>query len=355
MKHSVQPVRILVVDDAVVARRVISDILAAEEDFEVVGTAPNGNLALKKIARLHPDVVTLDIDMPELDGMQTLTAIRSSYPDIRVIMVLNHTRRGAAITVEALFGGASDYVTKAARSSSAGEARKYLQDQLVPKIRALVPTSGTAARAAREKTTHQALRRRTPAIDVVVIGSSTGGPNALTAVLESLPDNFPVPVLIVQHLPENFTTFLAKRLDTVSPLAVREATHRTLVKPGIVWIAPGNLHLETRSTTRGIELATTDGPLVNSCKPAADVLFRSAAKCYGASVLAVVLTGMGQDGLDGCRNISAAGGHVVVQDRETSVVWGMPGQVAEAGLADSVLPVAEIGEEIVRRVKASRR
>jgi len=355
LKHPVQPVRILVVDDAVVARRVISDILASEDDFEVVGTAPNGNLALTKIARLHPDVVTLDIDMPELDGMQTLTAIRSRFPEIRVIMVSNHTRRGAAITVEALFSGASDYVTKAVQTSSAEEARQYIREQLVPKIRALVPGARSGASAARPKTAHLISRRKNPAIEVVVIGSSTGGPNALTAILESLPKDFPAPVLIVQHLPENFTIFLAKRLDTVSALQVREATHRTLVEPGNVWIAPGNRHLETRSTTRGIELATTDGPLVNSCKPAADVLFRSAAKCYGSSVLAVVLTGMGQDGLDGCRDISAAGGQVVVQDRSTSVVWGMPGQVAEAGLAESVLPVSEIGADIVRRVKASSR
>ena len=350
-----QPVRILVVDDAVVARRVISDILDAEDDFEVVGTAPNGNLALTKIARLHPDVVTLDIDMPELDGMQTLSAIRSSYPEIRVIMVSNHTQRGAAITVEALFCGASDYITKAARTSSAEEARLYLQEQLVPKVRALAPPAATAAAAARAQAAQPISRRRPPPIEIVVIGSSTGGPNALTTILESLPGDFPVPVLIVQHLPENFTTFLAKRLDSASALSVREAANRTPIEPGNVWIAPGNLHLETRSTSRGIELATTDGPLVNSCKPAADVLFRSAARCFGASVLAVVLTGMGQDGLDGCRSISAAGGQVIAQDRATSVVWGMPGQVAEAGLAESVLPVSEIGAEIVRRVMASRR
>jgi two-component system chemotaxis response regulator CheB len=351
----VQPVRILVVDDAVVARRVISDILDAEEDFEVIGTAPDGNLALKKISRMRPDVVTLDIDMPELDGMQTLSVIRSTYPDIRVIMVSNHTRRGAAITVEALFNGASDYVTKAARSSSPEEARRYLREQLVPKVRSLVRGPRKTTTTAPQKAAHAVPGRRDAAIDVVVIGSSTGGPNALTAILETLPEDFPVPVLIVQHLPENFTTFLAKRLDTVSALSVREAAHRTLVQPGFVWIAPGNLHLETRSTSRGIELATTDGALVNSCKPAADVLFRSAARCYGPSVLAVVLTGMGQDGLDGCREISAAGGQVIVQDRATSVVWGMPGQVAEAGLAESVLPVSEIGAEIVRRVKARGR
>lgn len=350
-----QPVRILVVDDAVVARRVISDILAAEDDFEVVGTAPNGNLALKKIARLRPDVVTLDIDMPELDGMETLAAIRSDWPRVRVLMVSNHTRRGAAITVEALFCGASDYVTKAARTSSAEAARQYLQEQLVPKVRALAPPTGFVAPVSAPTTTLHAPQRKKRAIDVVVIGSSTGGPNALTIILESLPSDFPVPLLIVQHLPKNFTTFLAKRLDSACALSVREASNRTPIEPGIAWIAPGNLHLETRSTTRGFELATNDGPLENSCRPAADVLFRAVAECYGPSVLAVVLTGMGQDGLEGCRAISNAGGQVIVQDRDTSVVWGMPGQVAEAGLAEAVLPVSEIGSEIVRRVRASRR
>jgi two-component system chemotaxis response regulator CheB len=345
-----QPVRVLVVDDAVVARRVISEILAEEEDFEVVGTAPNGNLALKKIAQLHPDIVTLDIDMPELDGMQTLAAIRTSYPNIRVLMVSNHTKRGAAITVEALFSGASDYVTKAAGTSSQEEARQYLREQLVPKVRALAPAATSAAQAAQRRAARPLRRPATKTVEVVVIGSSTGGPNALTTILETLPEDFPAPMLIVQHLPENFTTFLARRLDSACALAVHEATGGTPVEPGTVWIAPGNLHLETRSTDRGVELATSSGPLVNSCRPAADVLFHTVAECFGPAVLAVVLTGMGQDGLAGCRAISAAGGQVIVQDRSTSVVWGMPGQVAEAGLAEAVLPVEEIGPEIVRRV-----
>jgi two-component system chemotaxis response regulator CheB len=349
------PIRILVVDDAVVARRVISDILAAEDGFEVVGTAPDGRLALRKIARLQPDVVTLDIDMPELDGMATLSAIRSDFPKIRVVMVSNHTKRGAAVTVEALFNGASDYVTKAARTSSAEEARHYLREQLVPKVRALVPASHAAVAPASGAVTIPSRRGRSEPVKSVVIGSSTGGPNALTAILEALPGDFPVPVMIVQHLPENFTTFLARRLDTACALPVREAGNRIAVEPGTVWIARGNLHLETRATRGRIELATHDGPLVNSCRPAADVLFRAAAECYGASVLAVVLTGMGQDGLDGCRSISAAGGQIVVQDRDSSVVWGMPGQVAEAGLADAVLPVSEIGPEVVRRVLGSKR
>ena len=348
-------IRILVVDDSVVARRVISDILGDESDFDVVGTAPNGQVALTKISRLQPDLVTLDIDMPELDGMETLAAIRSDHPDVRVIMVSNHTIRGASITVEALFLGASDYVTKASRSSSAEEAREYLRDQLVPKVRSLSPASSTPRPPRAGKATVDiGQKRRDQAVNAVVIGSSTGGPNALTSVLGSLPADFPVPVLIVQHLPENFTTFLARRLDSACALPVREATNRTTIEPGQVWIAPGNLHLEAHTSSRGTQMKTSDGPMVNSCRPAADILFRTAAACFGPGTLAVVLTGMGQDGLDGCRTIRRIGGQIIVQDRATSVVWGMPGQVAEAGLADAILPISEIGAEVVRRVKAQR-
>ena len=351
-----KPVRILVVDDSVVARRVIADILSAEEDFEVVGTAPNGRIALAKIPRLRPDLVTLDIDMPELDGLETLAVIRSDFTDVRVIMVSNLTLRGAAVTVESLFLGASDYVTKATRSSSPEDARRYLRSQLVPKIRALVPGSPSPLRAGRRQTTRSSARgvRSPTAVEAVVIGASTGGPNALAAVIQALPADFQPPVLIVQHMPENFTTFLAQRLDAAGPLDVREATAGEPVTAGKVRIAPGNLHLKARATRSGIELETSDGPFENSCRPAADVLFRSAAVCYGAATLGVVLTGMGQDGLKGCREISSAGGQIITQDKATSVVWGMPGQVAEAGLADVVLPISEIGPEIVRRVKASR-
>jgi two-component system chemotaxis response regulator CheB len=352
----VQPIRILVVDDSVVARRVISDILSEESDLEVVGTAPNGRLALKKIERLAPDLVTLDIDMPELDGIETLAAIRQSHPGIRVIMVSNHTQRGASITVEALFLGASDYVTKASKSSSRESARAFLREQLVPKVRALSFPDAAAREKTPTETRVVAVQRKTaPAVEVVVIGASTGGPNALTALLETLPADLPVPVLIVQHLPKNFTKFFAQRLDGSCALTVREATDGTRIAPGGVWIAPGDLHLEAHSTARGVVVATNDGPLVNSCRPAADVLFRTAARCYGAGTLAVVLTGMGQDGLEGCRLIRKVGGQIVVQDKATSVVWGMPGQVTEAGLADAVLPISEVGAEIVRRVEATRR
>ena len=349
-------IRILVVDDSVVARRVISDILSEESDFEVVGTAPNGRLALAKIERLDPDLVTLDIDMPELDGIETLSAIRQSHPRTRVIMVSNHTQRGASITVEALFLGASDYVTKAAKSSSRESARVYLSEQLVPKVRALsFPTTAVQKKAPATTRVATARRKTAPAVKIVVIGASTGGPNALTAVLEALPADFPAPVLIVQHLPKNFTKFFAQRLDAACALTVHEATDGARIAPGAVWIAPGDLHLEVQSTARGIVLATTVGPLVNSCRPAADVLFRTAATCYGAATLAVVLTGMGQDGLDGCRRIREVGGQIIVQDKATSVVWGMPGQVTEAGLAEAVLPISDVGAEVIRRVGKSRK
>lgn len=351
-----QRIRTLVVDDSVVARSVISGIFAAEDDFEVIGTAPNGRLALTKIERLGPNLVTLDIDMPELDGMQTLAEIRARFPEVRVIMVSNLTQRGASVTVEALFSGASDYVTKATRTSSPEEARHFLREQLLPKARAIVGSSADGVSRTKPPVEVSSRRRRTvrPA-KIVVIGSSTGGPNALTEILAGLPVDFPAPIVIVQHLPANFTAFLARRLDAAGQLSVREARPGDRVVSGGVWIAPGDRHLEIHKKTGKFELRTTDGPLVNSCRPAADVLFRSASAAFGESTLAVVLTGMGQDGLAGCRSIREAGGQIIVQDRETSVVWGMPGQVAEAGLADSVLPISEIGAEIVRRVTAVRR
>jgi two-component system chemotaxis response regulator CheB len=352
----VSRIRTLVVDDSVVARRVISDIFASEDDFEVVGTAPNGRLALTKVERLRPHLVTLDIDMPELDGIQTLVAIRAKHPDVRVIMVSNLTQRGASITVEALSLGASDYVTKAARTSSPDEARQYLRGQLLTKARVLVLPTGPAQDSIRPAVVRQPVRRTAPLrpAEVVVIGASTGGPNALTDILRNLPQPFPAPILIVQHLPANFTTFLARRLDAACPLPVHEAKGGDRIVPGEVWLAPGNRHLEARAGSDGIELATTDGPMVNSCRPAADVLFRSAAECFGHATLAVVLTGMGQDGLDGCVAVRRVGGQIIAQDRDTSVVWGMPGQVTNAGLADVVLPLPAIAEEIVRRVRAGR-
>jgi len=350
------PIRILVVDDAVVARRVISEILSEEDGLEVVGTAPNGRIALAKIERMKPDLVTLDIDMPELDGMETLSRIRSDFPGVDVIMVSNLTQRGARVTVDALFLGAADYVTKATRTVSPEAARTHLRDQLIPKIRALFlgRQGGTTPPRAAAFSSKIGTPDRVRRIGIVAIGASTGGPNALADVLEKIPRGFLAPLVIVQHMPKNFTAFLAQRLDSRSSLTVREAQDGTILTPGSAWIAPGDLHIKLRRTRGRVQIATDDGDLVNSCRPSVDVLFRSVATCFNSSALAVVLTGMGQDGLEGSRAIAAAGGRIVVQDQNTSVVWGMPGHVVNDGLADTVLPCSDIGPEIVRRVGFSK-
>ncbi len=349
--------RVLVVDDSVVARRIVSEIVDDEEDLEVVGSAANGRIALAKLPRLKPDVVTLDIDMPELDGLETLSRIRAEFPSVKVVMLSNLTEKGASATVESLFRGASDYVTKASRMASAAQARAYLREQLVPKLRALagVPRSVPAVSRPRPAPPRVAMPAASRApIEIVAIGASTGGPNALQAVLQAVPGDFPVPIVIVQHMPENFTHYLAGRLDGKCSIRVHEAAAGDQLAPGHAWLAPGNRHMELKRTGDGLEIATTSEAPVNSCRPSVDVLFRTVAACFGGATLAVVLTGMGQDGLRGAELIRAAGGRILVQDQATSVVWGMPGQVASAGLAEAVLPIGEIGLEIVRRVLESR-
>jgi two-component system chemotaxis response regulator CheB len=346
-----RPIRILVVDDAVVARRVISEILAEVEGLEVVGTAPNGRIALAKIERLRPDLVTLDIDMPELDGMQTLSRIRTHHPGVEVIMVSNLTQRGARVTVDALFLGAADYVTKATRTASPDAARQHLKDQLLPKIRALYLGRGVRAEERRAPPVGVAPPPpRSAPVGIVAIGASTGGPNALAEVLQGIPAGFRAPIVIVQHMPKSFTAYLAQRLDARSALTVREADDGSVLSPGTAWIAPGDRHIEVRSSGGKVQITTNDGPLVNSCRPSVDVLFSSVSRAFSSAALAVVLTGMGQDGLDGSRDIVGAGGRVIAQDQASSVVWGMPGHIAGAGLADAILPCSDIGPEIVRRV-----
>jgi two-component system chemotaxis response regulator CheB len=304
-------------------------------------------------------VVTLDIDMPEMDGLEMLRRLRAEHPAVRVIMVSSLTERGARITVESLFLGASDYVTKASHTSSREQALSYLRAQLVPKIRALVPRRGPAAAAAvpSQPSPAPSTAARAPAspVEVVAIGASTGGPNALAAVMPAFPTGFGIPVLIVQHMPENFTAYLAMRLNKSSRIAVEECADGRSLEAGVALIAPGNFHMEIESRDEGLVARTGSGPQVNSCRPSVDVLFRSVVDTFGSGVLAVVLTGMGQDGLRGCEAIREAGGQVMVQDAATSVVWGMPGQVAQAHLADAILPIQDIGREIVRRVEASRR
>jgi two-component system chemotaxis response regulator CheB len=350
--------RVLVVDDSVVARRVIADILSDEEALEVVGTAANGRIALAKIPLLKPDVITLDVDMPELNGLEVLREVRSHYPSIKVIMVSSLTERGAKVTVDSLVMGASDYVTKAARSESRSQAREYLKNQLIPKVMALIPSARRKIQPRPLKPVvrkvRAAAKQKGKPIEVVAIGASTGGPNALAAILAPIPASFSVPLLIVQHMPENFTEYLARRLNSKSPLVVEEGSDGTEIKSGHAYVAPGNHHLEVVRVEESIQLQMSQGPLVNSCRPSVDVLFKSVARTFGSAALGVVLTGMGQDGTQGCETIVAAGGAIIVQDQATSVVWGMPGHVADAQLAEAILPVEDIGTEVVERVRDSQ-
>ncbi|MDR7420708.1 MAG: chemotaxis response regulator protein-glutamate methylesterase, partial [Armatimonadota bacterium] len=308
----------------------------------------NGRIALQKILQCAPDVVTLDIEMPELDGLQALREIRRRHPRLPVIMFSTLTERGAVKTLEALALGATDYVTKPANVGGVAEGLQRVREDLVPKIKAICGRSNPAP-AVPVVGRAEAAGASTSRVDVVAVGVSTGGPNALARIVPALPAAFPVPVLIVQHMPPLFTAILADRLDAQAALAVREARSGDPLRPGVVYLAPGGQHMVVRRHGVDPVVDLTQTPPENSCRPSVDVLFRSVAALFGPGALAVVLTGMGEDGTRGARAIRDAGGQVLAQDEATSVVWGMPGQVVRAGLADRVLPLDLIAPELVRR------
>jgi len=359
-------IRVLVVDDSVVVRKLVTDVLAADPEIETVGTAANGRIALSKILQLNPDVVTLDIEMPIMDGMETLRELRKLHPKLPVIMFSTLSERGAAATLEALSLGATDYVTKPSNVGSVAIGQQRIRDELIPKIKALcgrknIASVSTLVASAQSKPLAAAPRGTKVApptdgrIDVIAIGVSTGGPNALATLIPLLPADFPIPIVIVQHMPPVFTKLLAERIRKSSRLNVQEGVTSGVVERGHVWIAPGNYHMQVRRERTVVRLALDLGAPENSCRPAVDVLFRSVARTFGNRALGVVLTGMGQDGLRGSEELVDAGSRVVVQDQESSVVWGMPGFVAQAGLADRVLPLHQIADELIRRAREGRR
>lgn len=352
-------VKVLVVDDSVVVRRMVTDGLAEDPDIEVVGSASNGRIALNRMPQLAPDVITLDVEMPELDGLATLRELRKSYPRLPVIMFSTLTLRGGTATLDALAMGASDYVTKPSNVGSVGAAKEAIRQELIPKIKTLcgfrskidpplVPLSGVRTLPPLQS------RPRTSKVEIITIGVSTGGPNALAAVIPALPKDLPVPVVIVQHMPPVFTRLLAERLATLCNHPVMEASDGDRPRPGSIWIAPGGSHTILSRESGEVVLRLHHGPMENSCRPSVDVLFRSAAEVYGAGTLAVILTGMGKDGFDACRLVHSAGGQVLAQDEPTSVVWGMPGFVVRGGLADAVLPLSSVAPEIIARARRGR-
>ncbi len=390
-------IRLMLVDDSALIRRLLADVLSGDPMLEVVGQAPNGRVALERLPNLKPDLVILDVEMPEMDGLETLAEIRKSQPRLPVIMFSSVTERGAIITLEALALGASDYVTKPSNTGNMATALQRVREDLIPRIKTFCrhlvgPTPAVQPMTERaplgqapfgqapfgqapggSMPTHQTPIERVPAfkpenrpsslpvpprprqrVDVVAIGVSTGGPPALAALLTKLPAAFPVPILIVQHMPPIFTRLLAERLATQSTLAVAEAAAGEILRPGQVRVAPGGSHLILERQGTQIRLQLHQGEPENSCRPAVDVLFRSVAEVYRGNTLAVVLTGMGNDGLRGCEAIRKAGGQILVQDEASSVVWSMPGFVAKAGLADGQIPLSQLAGEIINRVRMGR-
>jgi len=351
--------RVLIVDDSAMMRSALRTVVSGDPRLEVAGTAVDGATALQSIAVLEPDVVLLDVEMPVMDGLTTLKRLRTHNSRLPVIMVSSVTQRGARVTVEALASGASDYVAKPAAQTDREAALRALAEELRPKIHALARKARASEESAQQgpRALLQAGPPATHAAAVVAIGVSTGGPAALEEMLPSLPGAFPLPVLVVQHMPEMFTSLLAKRLDKTCALHVVEAADGDAVLPGRIVIARGGHHLEVAQPNDGGKapiLRLTMGPEENHCRPSVDVLFRSLAQVYGGRVMAAVLTGMGYDGVAGCRVLRRLGATILVQDEASSTVWGMPGAVAAEGLAHHVLPLAQIAWEMQRAAGSAR-
>ena len=386
--NPIEKIRVLIVDDSPVMRRVIMNALLHHEDIEVVGTASNGVLALEALSRSDPDIVTLDVEMPEMDGLTALKEIKKIRPLIPVIMFSKLTQRGAKITIDALTSGASDYVGKPENVQDLEATYAILESDLIPKIKNLCSSKnknrgqapslrerGIARREQQAQTlghaeikpeskpaVHEApvkmpepvfieaikIPEHTPSrrIDAIVIGVSTGGPAALMTLFTGLKIPLKVPVFIVQHMPPKFTELLAARLTDLCATPVSEPSEGQEAIPGQAFIAPGGFHLYLKRKGTKVSMHLNEGPPENSCRPSVDVLFRSAAQVYGKNLLSVVLTGMGSDGLKGAQEILLNGGSVIAQDQETSVVWGMPGAIAEANLAEKILPLDKIADEL---------
>jgi two-component system, chemotaxis family, protein-glutamate methylesterase/glutaminase len=360
-------VRVLVVDDTVTYRKIVRDMLAAVPGIEVVGTAANGKIALAKIEQLHPDVLTLDLEMPEMDGLEVLQHLQQSGSDVGAIMLSGSSKQGANATMAALELGAFDFVAKPV-GGNAEENIRMLQQELRPRIEAFArkrrvheilhghgPPPPAAMPAPLATDENDVVRRMSRIantgsghVDVVAVGISTGGPQALNHMLPQLPADLPVPVLIVQHMPPVFTKSLAEDLDKRCSLSVSEAVDGQPVMPGHVLIAPGGKQMKVVKEEEQATIRITDDPPENSCRPSVDYLFRSLMRTYGPNAVGVIMTGMGNDGAQGCRQMKQRGATIIAQDEATCVVFGMPREPIEEGIADVVAPLNGIAKEIVR-------
>ncbi len=378
-------IKVLIVDDSVVFRKILKEALSKHPGITVVGSAVNGKDALKKIRGLRPHLVVMDVEMPELDGLQTLDQIKKQHLKVGVIMFSTLTSKGAKTTLDALSKGAFDFVPKPTGAGAFAESVKRIESELIPKIEAYGQHQGpTATRTVKNyrrpapgpqkiSTLHSRPDPRQPAARhrpasttacrkplgvstaAVAIGVSTGGPNALIEVIPKFPAGFNLPIFLVQHMPPVFTTQLARRLNEKSKLSVVEAEDRQHVQAGVVYLAPGDFHMQVARDGNSKIIRLNQNPPENSCRPAVDVLFRSVAEVYGSSAIGVIMTGMGQDGLAGTRLLKGKGAVIIAQDKDTSVVWGMPKFVTEEGLADRICALQDIEPAILEMSGFARR
>lgn len=361
-----KPIRVLAADDSAVMRGVYRRLFEGSaasrrynglQPMELCGVAEDGLACLLAVRSLRPDVVVLDVEMPRMHGLEVLRCLREEDPALAVILCSSSTEAGARVTLEALALGANDYVAKPGAWRDRVSAMDALREQLLPRLEMLVgeKRKGKVAERVHPGDRVPSADPRGPgrsAIEMIVLGVSTGGPSALEVILPALPADFPVPLLIAQHMPKLFTHALAERLDRCCALHVREAHEGATVRGGEVLLVPGDAHMEivernSAGSENGRVVRLLRDPQRSFCTPSVDVLFRSAARTYGAGTLALVMTGMGTDGLEGARSVHQAGGTVLAQDESTSAVWGMPGRVFNAGIVQQLLPLEEIADVLI--------
>jgi len=342
-------IRVLVIDDSFLMRRVISDIINSDQELEVVGRAKDGIEALDMVLALSPDVVTLDVNLPLKDGILVLEDIMKKKPT-RVIMLSAYTRTDASATMRALELGVVDFIAKPSGEISLGLDK--LKSEIITKIKMAAKVDLDKYLATFRPSSLAPVEEAKPVLikKLVIIGASTGGPRAILDIMQDMPLDLPAAFLIIQHMPKGFTLSFAERIAWNTGIRAKEAEEEDIIAPGRIFVAPAGFHMVLERDIEQVRIRLTDGPPVNFVRPSIDVTMFSATEIFGRDIIGVILTGMGKDGLDGAKRIKEKGGRIIVQDEETSVIWGMPKSIIKAGLADEVLPISKISEAIIKYI-----